>query len=143
MPDVTYLIVPVFSTLANAAFAVRREVFVLEQAVPEDEEHDAHDMTATHVVAVTDGEVVGTLRLLFLPEHVKIGRVAVRAAYRGRGIARDMMVFAMGEARKRGATRFSLAAQVDKLGFYERLGYTAHGETFLDAGIPHQAMKTY
>lgn len=139
----TILTVPPFSTLCNAAFALRREVFVWEQKVPEAEEHDADDMTATHFVAILEGEVVGTLRLLDKPEHIKIGRVAVRQAFRGQGIARQMMLAAMDHARAMGRDRFFLTAQTDKLGFYERLGFTAFGPEFDDAGMPHRAMRTY
>ena len=139
----TILIVPPFSTLCNAAFALRREVFVWEQKVPEEEEHDADDMTATHFVAVMAGEVVGTLRLIDKPEHVKIGRVAVRMAFRGRGIARQLITTAMAHARARGRDRFYLTAQSDKLGFYERLGFFAFGPEFLDGGMPHRAMRDY
>lgn len=139
----TILTVPPFSTLCNAAFALRREVFVWEQKVPEAEEHDADDMTATHFVAILEGEVVGTLRLIDKPEHIKIGRVAVRQAFRGQGIARQMMLAAMDHARAKGRDRFFLTAQTDKLGFYERLGFTAFGPQFDDAGMPHRAMRTY
>lgn len=140
---VTILTVPPFSTLCNAAFALRREVFVWEQNVPEEEEHDADDMTATHLVAVVDGEVVGTLRLIDKPEHVKIGRVAVRRAFRGRGIARQMMLAAMEQARAQGRDRFYLTAQSDKLAMYEKLGFAAFGPEFQDGGMPHRAMRTY
>ncbi|MFP9139153.1 GNAT family N-acetyltransferase [Devosia sp. XGJD_8] len=139
----TILTVPPFSTLCNAAFALRREVFVWEQKVPEADEHDADDMTATHFVAILEGEVVGTLRLIDKPEHIKIGRVAVRQAFRGQGIARQMMLAAMDHARAMGRDRFFLTAQTDKLGFYERLGFTAFGPEFDDAGMPHRAMRTY
>lgn len=141
--DILILDVPVFSTLCNAAFRLRRDVFVLEQNVPEDEEHDADDLTATHFVAVAAGEVVGTLRIVFKPEHAKIGRVAVDRDWRSRGIARAMMLSAMDHCRARGVDRFYLTAQTDKLGFYEKLGFTAFGEQFLDAGMPHLAMRTY
>lgn len=137
------LIVPPFSTLCNAAFALRREVFVWEQHVPETEENDADDLTATHFVAIVDGEVVGTLRLIDKPEHIKIGRVAVRLAFRGRGIARELMVTAMAHARKTGRDRFYLTAQTDKLGMYEKLGFTAYGPEFQDGGMPHRAMRSY
>lgn len=139
----TILTVPPFSTLCNAAFALRREVFVWEQKVPEEVEHDADDMTATHLVAVLDGEVVGTLRLVDKPEHVKIGRVAVRRAFRGRGIARQMLLAAMEQARARGRDRFYLTAQSDKLAMYEKLGFSAFGPEFQDGGMPHRAMRTY
>lgn len=139
----TILIVPVFSTLCNAAFALRREVFVWEQKVPEEEEHDADDLTATHLVAIIEGEVVGTLRLITKPEHIKIGRVAVRAAFRGQGVAKAMMIAAMDEARAKGQDRFYLTAQSDKLVFYEKLGFAAYGPEFQDGGMPHRAMRTY
>jgi predicted GNAT family N-acyltransferase len=141
--SVTILTVPPFSTLCNAAFALRREVFVWEQNVPEEEEHDADDMTATHFVAIEDGEVVGTLRLIDKPEHVKIGRVAVRRAFRGRGIARQMILAAMDHARARGSDRFYLTAQSDKLAMYEKLGFAAFGPEFQDGGMPHRAMRDY
>lgn len=137
------LIVPPFSTLCNAAFALRREVFVWEQKVPEAEENDADDLTATHFVAVLNGEVVGTLRLIDRPEHVKIGRVAVRQSFRGRGIARQMMHAAMEHARAKGRDRFYLTAQSDKLGMYEKLGFAAFGPEFQDGGMPHRAMRSY
>lgn len=139
----TILIVPPFSTLCNAAFALRREVFVWEQKVPPEEENDADDLTATHFVAIVDGEVVGTLRLLDKPEHIKIGRVAVRLAFRGQGIAKKLIVAAMDHARAAGRDRFYLTAQSDKLGFYEKLGFAAFGPEFQDGGMPHRAMRTY
>lgn len=140
---ITILTVPPFSTLCNAAFTLRREVFVWEQHVPEAEEHDADDLTATHFVAVVAGEVVGTLRLINLPEHVKIGRVAVRQSFRGRGIAKAMMLVAMDHARATGRDRFYLTAQSDKLAMYEKLGFAAYGPEFQDGGMPHRAMRSY
>ena len=139
----TILVVPPFSTLCNAAFALRREVFVWEQKVPEAEEHDADDLTATHFVAVVAGEVVGTLRLIDKPEHAKIGRVAVRMTFRGQGIARDLIHAAMDHARARGQDRFYLTAQSDKLGMYEKFGFAAFGPEFQDGGMPHRAMRNY
>lgn len=139
----TILIVPLFSDLGNLGLALRREVFIREQKVPEADEFDSYDLTATHVVAMVGGDVAGVLRILFLPEHVKIGRVAVGRDWRGQGIASAMMRFAMDHARDRGESRFYLTAQVDKLTLYEKLGYVAFGEVFQDGGMPHLAMKTY
>ena len=139
----TILTVPPFSALCNAAFALRREVFVWEQKVPEEEENDADDLTATHFVAIVAGEVVGTLRLLDKPEHIKIGRVAVHQAFRGQGIAKAMIITARDHARAAGRDRFYLTAQSDKLGFYERLGFAAFGPEFQDGGMPHRAMRSY
>lgn len=141
--DIAVLRVPAFSSLCNAAFAVRREVFVWEQNVPESLEHDEYDFTAIHFVAILEGEVVGTLRVIEMAEHAKIGRVAVRQRWRKRGVAKAMMQQAMQVLRAAGQERFYLTAQTDKLALYEKLGFTAFGEVFDDAGMPHMAMRNY
>ncbi len=141
--DPIILDVPLFSGLGNLGLALRRDVFILEQHVPAAEEFDSYDLTATHLVAILDGDVVGALRILFLDEHVKIGRVVVARAARGQGIATRLMRYAMDFARARGATKFYLTAQIDKLALYEKLGFVAFGEQFQDGGMPHLAMKTY
>ncbi|MGV3489832.1 MAG: GNAT family N-acetyltransferase [Devosia sp.] len=144
MPDITLLTVPVFSPLCNLAFALRRDVFVIEQQIAEAEEFDADDLTATHLVAIAAGAVVGTLRIIDTPEHTKLGRVAVARSHRGQGISTLMLARAMELARTRGASRFWLAAQHDKTRVYEKLGFAAYGEPFDDgSGILHLAMKTY
>ncbi|WP_375451434.1 GNAT family N-acetyltransferase [uncultured Devosia sp.] len=135
--------VPVPSSLCEMALTLRHTVFVNEQNVPPELERDEHDLTASHFVAVLDGEVAGTLRVLDFPEHAKIGRVAVLRHYRGRGVARAMMLAAMAAARDAGQPRLYLTAQTDKLGLYEKLGFTAFGPVFDDAGMPHRAMRNY
>ena len=83
--------------------------------MPPELEFDEYDLTATHVVAILDGDVVGCLRIVFLAEHAKFGRVVVAGSARGRGIATAMMRYAMDLARARGETRYYLTAQSDKL----------------------------
>jgi predicted GNAT family N-acyltransferase len=135
--------VPLSSTLGRAALALRHEVFVVEQHVPIEMEIDADDPEATHFVAISEGEIVGTLRVVFKPEHAKICRVAICRERRGLGIARGLMIFAIEYCRSLGVERFYLSSQVDKVGFYEKLGFVAFGPQYMDAGIPHLAMKTY
>jgi predicted GNAT family N-acyltransferase len=137
------LAVPLFSHLGNLALALRREVFVGEQHVPAAIEFDAYDHAATHLVALADGDVVGTLRLVWLDAHAKFGRVAVARAARRHGIATALMRHGMELARARGETRFYLTAQIDKLALYEKLGFVACGDPFEEGGMPHLAMKTY
>jgi predicted GNAT family N-acyltransferase len=130
------------------ALSVRRRVFIEEQGVPEDLEIDEHDAdpatvtTALHVLARLDGVPVATGRLL-LDEHdgnLHIGRVAVLAEHRHRGLGRTVMLALHDLGRERNATSITLAAQLHAIGFYERLDYTARGDVFLDAGIEHRWM---
>lgn len=143
MPDLTILPVPVFSPLANLGFALRREVFVIEQKVPEEIEIDADDLTATHIVGIMDGAVVAVLRVLWKDDCAKIGRVAVSASHRGLRLGAQMIRFTVGHAEVQGQNRCYLESQADKVGFYERLGFTAFGEEFMDAGIPHLRMRNF
>jgi len=119
--------------------AVRDEVFVGEQRVPVDIEHDALDPLCTHVVArLLDGTPVGTARLT--PER-HIGRMAVRAPWRGRGVGDALLLALVDEARRRDWPEVRLNAQVSAIGFYERHGFQPYGPRFLEAGIEHQAMR--
>lgn len=119
-------------------FAVRNTVFVQEQQVPLDEEEDEWDATATHFLAETaQGEVVATARLLHTGQ---IGRMAVLKAWRGQGTGRLMLQAVLRHAQQRGLVIF-LHAQLSALGFYEKAGFIAEGEIFIDAGIPHRVMR--
>ena len=143
MSSPTILTVPVFSPLCNLAFTLRRAVFIEEQQVADDE-FDAYDLTATHFVAILDGAVVGTLRLIASPEHMKIGRVAVAKPARGLGIGRQLMRHAMDHARAAGHGRFALNAQHDKAGFYRTFGFHPISAPADDgSGILHVEMRTY
>jgi len=129
------------SDLMREAFGVRFEVFVDEQGVPRELEMDEFDPSATHLVAVRDGQVVGTLRMLDHEGAAKIGRVAVRSAARRIGIGARLMERAAAIALERGFAEIILHAQVAVAGFYRRLGYVEEGDLFDEAGIPHIAMR--
>lgn len=125
-----------------AAIALRAAVFVDEQGVPLEEDVDGRDGEALHLVAVADdGTVVGTCRLLADGPALKLGRLAVAPAARRGGIGLRLLELADAEADARGARRIVLAAQVRALPLYERAGYTARGDVFLDAGIEHLWME--
>jgi ElaA protein len=124
-----------------AAFALRRAVFVDEQGVPEAEELDERDADALHLVALDGAQVVGTCRLLEEPGALKLGRMAVAAHARRRGIAARLLEEAEAQARARGLARIRLSSQLGARSVYARAGYAAFGERFLDAGIEHVMME--
>lgn len=124
-----------------ACAAIRRRVFIEEQNVPEDLELDDLDASAVHLLATQEGRPVGTARLLIEGESAKIGRVAVLPELRGTGAGAALMRAALDELRARGVSTAKLGAQTHAIGFYERLGFTAHGPEYDDAGIPHRDMS--
>ncbi|MFE7959126.1 GNAT family N-acetyltransferase [Streptomyces sp. NPDC057413] len=136
----------------EACFAVRKQVFVHEQGVPEDIEYDAYDADAVHILAVrADGMPLGTGRLLYGeaaaaknggdPLVGSLGRLAVTREARGLGVGAALVRAVEEAARARGLSAVDLHAQTHALGFYERLGYEVYGPEFPDAGIPHRAMR--
>jgi predicted GNAT family N-acyltransferase len=118
--------------------AVRGEVFQREQGVPEELEWDDPDAVAVHVLARdTFGNAIGCGRLL--PDG-HIGRVAVLRHWRGKGVGTEIMQVLIAVARESSHDELHLNAQTQAVPFYERLGFRAQGEEFLDAGIPHRYM---
>jgi predicted GNAT family N-acyltransferase len=150
MPEFEVVLVNTREQMAEA-LAIRRRVFIEEQGVPEAEEIDGHDgdpasvSTAMHVVLYRQGIPVATGRLL-LPrdrEGAHIGRVAVLEEHRGIGAGRMVMNVLHANALSRGIHDITLAAQIHAIGFYERLGYKARGDVFVDAGIEHRWMDIH
>jgi predicted GNAT family N-acyltransferase len=123
-----------------AALALREEVFCGEQGVSLAEERDGRDEEALHLVVVDDGVVVATCRLLVEGTTVKLGRMAVSRTRRGLGLARALITEAETQARALGAKSMVLAAQLNAQALYDRAGYDAYGDVFLDAGIEHVMM---
>ncbi|MCQ4161389.1 GNAT family N-acetyltransferase [Roseomonas sp. GC11] len=127
----------------GACLAIRREVFVVEQQVPEEMEYDELDASALHFLASRDGEPLGTARVVLKEggRVAKVGRVAVRRAARGTGLGLALMRAVEAEEALAGVAEMVLEAQTHAIPFYERLGYVAEGEEYLDVGIPHRVMR--
>ncbi|MFA8386700.1 MAG: GNAT family N-acetyltransferase [Pelagibaca sp.] len=123
-------------------FAVRHAVFVEEQNVPVGLERDALDATAIHLLATQGDQPVGAARIVVNGDTGKIGRVCVLQDQRGTGLGAALIREALTILQDTpGVTRAALGAQIDALGFYEKLGFTAYGDVFDDAGIDHRMME--
>jgi len=125
----------------DQALAVRDRVFCVEQGVPKREEIDGRDKDAVHLVAVEDGRVLGTCRLLFVDRTVQFSRLAVDRDARRRGIATRLLQAADAEAIGAGARRIVLHAQTYARDLYLADGYEPRGHVFVEAGIEHIAME--
>ncbi|MGH6887105.1 MAG: GNAT family N-acetyltransferase [Geminicoccales bacterium] len=125
------------------ALAIRRAVFVAEQGVSEALEFDGRDSEAEHLLALLDGEPVGTLRLRLLDNGriARIERVAVLAQARGRRTGQALMRSALERAIALDAREARLHAQTYVTAFYQALGFVPFGEEFEEDGIPHVAMR--
>jgi predicted GNAT family N-acyltransferase len=121
--------------------ALRHDVFCVEQGVPEREELDGRDEEALHLVAVEDGRVLATCRLLFVGTTVQFSRLAVADDARRRRLATRLLALADEETRAGGARRLVLHAQTYTRSLYDAAGYEPRGRVFMEAGIEHVAME--
>ena len=124
----------------EAGFAIRREVFCVEQGVSLDEEFDGLDVDCRLYLARLDGDAIATARLRHAGNEVKIERVAVIMPQRGNGYGKAMMVRLMEDAAAGGATTIAIHAQCHVENFYRALGFVTEGGVFEEAGIPHVRM---
>jgi predicted GNAT family N-acyltransferase len=136
----TYLItIADWKTRQHDLLHIRHRVFVDEQGVPIELEHDRHDRTALHLLASTaENEPIATARML-ADGHV--GRMAVMPAWRRLGVGSALLGELTRLAAERGIRQLTLNAQCEAESFYARLGFVAEGKVFVDAGIDHRRMR--
>lgn len=119
--------------------AVREPVFILEQNVAREEEWDELDALSHHVIARDlRGQPIATGRLT--PER-KIGRMAVLKEWRGRGVGAAVLRTLIERARELRYPEVYLHAQVNAIRFYEKFGFSAYDDEFLEANIRHRRMR--
>jgi predicted GNAT family N-acyltransferase len=127
-----------FANDETTIYAIRKAVFIVEQAVPEEIEIDEYDAVARHVLAFVADRPVGTGRIT---DDGKIGRMAVLQDFRGGGVGREILRALIELARENSLDRVGLSAQCHAIPFYEKLGFVAEGPVYDDAGIDHRWME--
>jgi predicted GNAT family N-acyltransferase len=125
----------------EAALQLRLRVFAREQGVSPEADVDGLDPGATHLVALRRGAIVATCRLRYPPGKCKLERMVVEQNLRRTGIGASLLAEAEREARRQGAPLVILNAQRQAEPFYAACGYVAHGEEFLEEGLPHVQMR--
>jgi predicted GNAT family N-acyltransferase len=128
----------------EACLEIRHEVFVEGQQVPAELEFDGLDRDAEHFLAFADdpegAAALGTARMRVVNGMAKAERIAVLDRARGLGLGRALVEAIESRAREQGLPAIRLNAQVAVIPFYEKSGFIAEGEVFVEANIDHRAM---
>ncbi|MDX2214455.1 MAG: GNAT family N-acetyltransferase [Oculatellaceae cyanobacterium bins.114] len=141
MNNVTLEIVA-YSEAMIAIQKIRCAVFQIEQCVDPDLDFDGQDPEAIHLLAYVEHEAIGTARIRYLSDCLaKIERVAVIPTYRGQGIGKQIMDYAIAFLSRQKISEIKINAQVHAKAFYEKLGFQQYSEEFDEAGIPHIEMR--
>ena len=125
-----------------AILKLRSEVFVVEQQCIYSDP-DGKDLQAIHVWMEDETGVLGTLRILpagLQGDTVAIGRVVTRD--RNKGYGKILMQAGLEAAVHTMQTDVvRIEAQCYAQAFYEKLGFSAVSEPFMEDGIPHMHME--
>lgn len=133
--------IKVFDKINDDARYIRNTVFIEEQGF--EREYDEIDSISTHIVIYDEGTALGTCRVFF-DEALgcyHTGRIAVLKEHRGKGLGRVLVTEGERVAKAKGGKEIYIGGQVRVKDFYERLGYIAFGEEFMDEGVPHIGLK--
>lgn len=122
------------------AYSVREAVFILEQGFQN--EVDEIDDTCIHCVIYDEGKPIACGRFFSEKENeVTIGRIAVLKEYRLMHLGSQVMKSIEEKATDLGYVKASLSAQCTAQKFYEKLGYVASGDIYMDEHCPHIHME--
>jgi predicted GNAT family N-acyltransferase len=122
----------------DKAFAIRRQVFCIEQNVSEEIEMDEFDDVATHILAYIGDRAIGTARWRFTEDGAKMERFAVLKEARGKGVGEELVKYTLDKLRDNDF--IYLNAQESVIKFYEKFGFEVVGNLFYEADIPHKKM---
>lgn len=130
----------IFNEMPDDAMNIRKTVFIDEQGFKD--EFDEIDKIAKHLIIYHDGKAVGVARYFSEdnPNEYHVGRVAVLKEYRKYGYGKKIMELILKDLENIGAKTAVLSAQCTAQGFYQKCGFTAVGETYLDEHCPHIKM---
>jgi len=122
---------------------LRTEVFVVEQdCVYQD--MDGKDIKALHVMGFNKNELMAYTRIFKAGDYMdyaSIGRVVVEKSGRQGGYGKEIMLASMKAIKDNfNTTIIHLSAQTYLQKFYNELGFTSVGETYLEDDIPHILM---
>ena len=124
--------------LYDESLKIRKEVFVNEQKVPEDEEVE-HEEESTFFLLFYDNIPAATARYRFTDKGVKLERFATLKEFRGKGLAYILLNYVLEDLKDCKKTIY-LHSQAYIVSLYEKAGFVKKGDIFFEAGIPHYLM---
>ena len=125
------------------AFAIREEVFVIEQRVAAEDEFDEYEKEAHHFVALDEKDMpIGSARWRFTEKGVKLERFTVKKNLRGKGLGSEIVQAVLHDISKHAkpGTFMYMHSQLDAVPLYAKFGFQKKGDLFDECGIMHYLM---
>jgi predicted GNAT family N-acyltransferase len=122
-------------------YEIRKRVFVMEQHCEEKDEFDETDHYALHLVLYYQNQPAGTGRIYHDGHTLRIGRIAILPEFRGKKLGDLLIRLLLYRAFQSEADELVIHAQAYISHIYLKFGFQPFGEEFLEADIPHIAMR--
>ncbi|UGA53827.1 GNAT family N-acetyltransferase [Vibrio sp. VB16] len=111
--------------IISKAHSIRHQVFVVEQDIPQELDHDGLDNMSNHALVTADDLLVATARLSVDDVgHAVLARVAVIEQYRGSGVASKVVDALISYAGQCGCISIEMHAHEYLRRYYEKFGFT-------------------
>lgn len=125
----------------HLTWQLRRDIlypneYKLNMEMPEDEH-------GYHFGAFTDNKLVGVVSLFKDHNDWQFRKLAVDAAYQGKGIGTQLLDYLTGFVKKENGERLWCNARIPAVSFYIKLGFTETNTTFHKKGIDYVVMEKY
>lgn len=137
MPIITVQKITIQQDL-EIAFAIRNQVFVIEQNCPAHLEFENEEVSR-HFLAYVDDQPAGVCRWRQTPNGYKCERFAVLKQFRSLSVGSHLMETLLANLPQN-STYIYLHAQITAMGLYKKFGFVAEGQMFDEAGIQHYKM---
>lgn len=125
-------------------YAIRKQVFVIEQKVPAEDEYDEFEEKSSHFLASLGGQPVGTGRWRFTDKGIKLERFAVLKEVRGKGVGQSLVKAVLldieSDPNTKGLVKY-LHAQIDAVPLYSKFNFEKVGDQFEECNILHYKMQ--
>lgn len=123
------------------SIALRREILRLPLGLDFSQEELLQEKDQIHVACFVENRLYGILLLVkYDSSTLKMRQVAVDNTMQGKGLGREMVVFAEQWAIANGYRLMTLHARETAVPFYLTLGYLIEGQQFKEVNIPHYKM---
>ena len=120
---------------------LRTEAFINDRGVKEEEEFDGKDSSLLHFCIYDEEKLLACLRAEKKEDFIHIGRVVVSKESRKNGYGRKLLEYLLSYAKDNGFKFVELSAVKTAQGFYEKVGFSAEGDYYLETGVEHIYMK--
>ncbi len=120
---------------------IREVVFTNEQKISAKLDRDGKDNEAEHIIAKDGSKTIGTARIRFIDDNAKVERLALLKEYRGKGIGKQILRYAVNYCKKKRVKEVVLHAQCYAMVLFERLGFEPRGQKLGEVGIDHIEMS--